>query len=302
LGKIAIFQRMEKDRAPPHATTGDGEKRPLQKARIIASGDAWFVSEYVCHAGPGDRPFEERHEGFTIAIVAEGLFTYRSEGGRFLLHPGALLLGNHGLCFECGHEHSAGDRCIAFHYSPDFFAEISASAGGGSRYRFSSSMLPMTNRSIPAVLNGEAIGSALLPLKVEESVFRFAETVIARVSGHTPSPARTTFRDEKRIAAALRHMEENAAEPLALGSLAAIAGVSKFHFLRMFQRSVAMTPYQFLLSVRMRRAALRLSRSSAAVSEIAFEAGFGDLSTFNSRFRDLFGMSPTAFRKSRVTA
>jgi methylphosphotriester-DNA--protein-cysteine methyltransferase len=57
--------------------------------------------------------------------------------------------------------------------------------------------------------------------------------------------------------------------------LAKIAAMSKYHFLRTFQRIVGVSPYQFLLLVRTRRAAVRLVISSETVSTIAFEAGFG---------------------------
>jgi AraC-like DNA-binding protein len=63
-----------------------------------------------------------------------------------------------------------------------------------------------------------------------------------------------------------------------------------------------MTPHQFLLSVRMRRAAVRLATTAEPVSAIAFGAGFGDLSTFNARFRDAFGVSPTAYRRQQRAA
>lgn len=73
--------------------------------------------------------------------------------------------------------------------------------------------------------------------------------------------------------------------------------MSKYHFLRTFRRVVGMTPYRFVLGVRMRRAAVMLATSAAPVSAIAFETGFGDLSTCNNRFRETFGTSPTAFRR-----
>ncbi len=58
-----------------------------------------------------------------------------------------------------------------------------------------------------------------------------------------------------------------------------------------------MTPYQFVLSIRMRRAAVRLATSSERVATIAFETGFGDLSAFNGRFRDVFGVTPTSLQE-----
>src|SRR5437899_10767251 len=92
--------------------------------RRIAEGERWSVSDVICTSGPADRPFEEQHDGVSIAVVVAGTFQYRSPMGRDMLTPGSLLLGNPGQCFECGHEHAAGDRCIAFRYAPDFFDEI----------------------------------------------------------------------------------------------------------------------------------------------------------------------------------
>jgi AraC-like DNA-binding protein len=74
--------------------------------------------------------------------------------------------------------------------------------------------------------------------------------------------------------------------------------MSKFHFLRVFRRVTGVTPYKYLLSVRLKRAAVTLLSTDDAVSAIAYSAGFGDLSTFNHRFRDVFGLTPTAFRQA----
>jgi AraC family transcriptional regulator len=80
---------------------------------------------------------------------------------------------------------------------------------------------------------------------------------------------------------------------------AAVAGMSKYHFLRVFRRLAGVTPHQYLISARMRRAALGLASSRRPVLAIALDAGFGDLSTFNSRFRVTFGLTPTQYRASR---
>ena len=72
--------------------------------------------------------------------------------------------------------------------------------------------------------------------------------------------------------------------------------MSPYHFLRTFREVVGVTPYQYVLRTRLHRAAVRLRRSSAPISTIAFDAGFNDLSTFNRRFRRLMGSSPRAYR------
>ena len=99
---------------------------------------------------------------------------------------------------------------------------------------------------------------------------------------------------------AIRLVESDAARPLELKEMAAIAGMSKYHFLRVFRRLTGVTPHRYLISVRLRRAALALASSQLPVVEIALDAGFGDLSTFNRRFRTTFGLTPTQYRASEV--
>ena len=264
--------------------------------RSLCRGREWSVSEYLCTAGPGDRPFEERHEDVAIAAVIEGTFTYRGDTGAAMLHPGAFLFGNADACYECGHDYSTGDRCISFRVAPEYFAEVAASIAGSSRFRFPVPMLPATPKLMPWMARIEARTAFAEPLEIDETAPRLMEAVIGVISDANQLPVCASARDIRRIGDTLRHIELNAAEALDLDTLAGVAVMSKYHFLRTFRHTVGVTPHQFLLGVRMRRAAVRLATSSAPVSAIAFGTGFGDLSTFNGRFRETFGMSPTAFR------
>ena len=264
---------------------------------MISKGDDWSIAEYPCDAGPHDHPFEETHKQFTIAAVVEGSFSYRTKAGSALLYPGAIMLGNFGECFQCGHDHSVGDRCVALHFAPEFFAEIAATVAGCGLYTFPAPMLPMVAPLTPLVVRLETLAAGACPLEIEEMVTRVGEAILATLSGHTKVCQRVSARDERRIAQVVRYIEDHAAEQLDLDGLAKVAAMSKYHFLRTFERIVGVPPYQFLLFVRMRRAAVRLVTSSETVSTIAFEAGFGDLSTFNKRFRDVFGMTPRAHRR-----
>ncbi len=256
----------------------------------------WSVAEIVCTAEPSERPFQERREHFAIAAVVEGHFSYLCAAGRALLHPGALLLGNAETCFECGHDHGHGDRCLALQISPEYFSEVAASAAGSGKYVFSSAMLPAIPELLPWLARLEARLSSAPSLETESSVPRFIEVVLAAASGRAPVPARYSARDECRVAESLRYIELHADEPLDLATLAGVACMSKYHFLRTFGRIVGLTPHQFLLGVRMRRAAVRLARTRDPIATVAYEAGFADLSTFNGRFRDVFGVAPGIYR------
>ena len=265
-------------------------------SRLLASGAGWSVSDVVCAAGPHDRPFEERHHAACIAVVTHGTFQYRSRQGSALLGPGALLLGNEGACFECRHEHAAGDRCLAFHFAPDHLEAVAAALPGARRTAFAVPRLPPLPALMPLLAVAEAARDERDEGEFEDLALRLAGAVGAALTGMRHGPHRPSRRDERRVTDALRRIEAQAHEPLALAELAREAAMSPYHFLRTFRAVVGMTPHQFVLRTRLHRAAVRLRRSSAAISTIAFDAGFNDLSTFNRRFRRLMGASPRDYR------
>ncbi len=125
-------------------------------SHLLASGPGWSVSDIVCYAGPRDRLFEEQHGSVCIAAVTAGTFRYRTTVGGAVLAPGAVLLGNHGTCFECGHEHSTGDRCLSFHFTPEHVEAIVAAVPGARRTAFTVPRLPPLPSLVPLLAMAEA--------------------------------------------------------------------------------------------------------------------------------------------------
>jgi AraC family transcriptional regulator len=263
---------------------------------ILASGPGWQVRDVVCNHGPEDRAFEERHADVSIAAVTAGSFQYRTREGTATLAPGSLLLGNAGRCFECGHAHARGDRCLAFHYDPGLFETVIAEIPGARDGRFSRAGLPVLPQTMPLIAEAEAARDDADISAFEELALRFLATATDLQRQRRPAQRAPTARDERRVTAALRRIEREPQAPLTLAILAREAGVSRFHFLRMFSRIARLTPHQFILQRRLHRAALRLRGGTEAVTEIAYDCGFNDLSTFNRRFRRIMGLPPQAWR------
>jgi len=272
----------------------------MTNSQILASGPGWWVRDVVCTAGPRDPAFEERHGSACIALVTAGTFNYRSPHGAAVLAPGALLLGNHGDCFECGHEHSTGDRCLAFHYEPARLEATVAALPGARRTAFAAPCLPPLAPLTRLLAAAEAARDEAEPSALEELAWRIAGAVVSTTSGSTGRARHTpSGRDVRRVADALRRIEDDATESLSLAELAAGAATSPYHFLRVFRALVGMTPHQYVLHTRLHRAAVRLRRTDEPISTIAFDVGFNDLSSFNHRFRRVIGVSPGAYRAGR---
>lgn len=88
---------------------------------------------------------------------------------------------------------------------------------------------------------------------------------------------------------------------ITISDLAALAGLSPYHFIRAFKDSVGLTPYQYVLSERTRRARELLSYSSLSLDDVARAAGFSDASQLNRVFRKFTGTTPIAFRRETAS-
>lgn len=264
--------------------------------QTIASGAGWRVLDVICTHGPQDRPFEEQRSETSIAVVTGGTFQYRTRQGSAMLVPGALLLGNAGTCFQCGHEHATGDHCLAFHFTPEHFECVAADVPGARAIAFTRPSLPPLPQLVPLLASAEAARDDGDADAFEELALRLIGAVVTTLADERRPARPASARDERRITAAARHIEHAADDKLSLATLARKAGVSRYHFLRSFRQVTGLTPHQFLLRTRLNRAAVRLRTSREPISTIAFDAGFNDLSTFNRRFRRLMGVAPGAYR------
>jgi AraC-like DNA-binding protein len=294
LGKIAVRTT---ESVPVRAY--EPTRSPSSMRRIdLAKGEDWTVCDCICTAGPGDRRFEERHDDVSLALVTAGTFEYRTSTGDAVLYPGAYLLGNDGECYECGHTHSAGDRCLAIHVSRKLFEEVAASAAGSSRFRFRHPFLPARPELTHLAASLQSLATSKTGLAVDESVYTLIETVVSALQAHAASTRQVAAKDVRRLSAALHYIDMHASGCIQLEQLAAIASMSKFHFLRTFRRVTGTTPYRFVLATRLRRAAASLASTRLPIGTIALNEGFNDLSSFNRYFRRMLKLTPKGYRSS----
>ena len=272
----------------------------VAEQRLLAADKDWSVHDVVCTCRPDDRPFEERHSGVAIALVVAGTFQYRTGGQRALMTPGSLLLGNDGQGFECSHEHGAGDRCVSFRFSRDYFATLAASVGLRNPEAPFDRSCQRAPRSLSPVVAD--VGTTLMVADAagwDELAARLALGVVEILCGVWTAAAPASLAGERRVTDIVRAIERRPGDAHTLDSLARGAGLSPFHFVRTFQQLTGVSPHQYVMRARLREAAARLVDASAKVLDIALDCGFGDASNFNHAFKREFGVNPRAFRLAR---
>ncbi|RKN85220.1 AraC family transcriptional regulator [Paenibacillus ginsengarvi] len=94
----------------------------------------------------------------------------------------------------------------------------------------------------------------------------------------------------------LDYMHEHFTDKINIDTLAAIALQSRYHFIRSFKSILGMTPYQYMLALRVEEAKSRLGRSEATVTEISFRLGFSSTSQFYRVFAKTVGVTPEQYR------
>ncbi|GAB3437156.1 helix-turn-helix transcriptional regulator [Flindersiella endophytica] len=102
----------------------------------------------------------------------------------------------------------------------------------------------------------------------------------------------------RRLRLAKDAMDRDWAEPLDLDAVAATAGYSRYHFVRLFKQAYGETPGQYLSRRRIERAQELLRSANLTVTEVCMLVGFTSLGTFCTRFKQQTGLTPGEFQAS----
>lgn len=261
---------------------------PLQQGTAIA------VMEYVCTAGPRDRPYAEQFGRHALAYVRRGSFSCHCHGRQHELVTGSWLVGHPGDEYTCSHaHHEGGDECLSFHLAP----ELAEAFAGAAAWR-AGALPPSAAMGVFGEL-AQACADGRHHAGLDEVALAAASRFGALVGGREDRKPALRAADRRRIVEAALWIDAHCEQPIDLEAAAARAGLSPFHFLRLFARVVGATPHQYLLRARLTRAArLLAAERERPVTEIAFDVGFGDLSNFVRSFGRAAGLSPRRYREA----
>ena len=249
------------------------------------------VSDFRCSAEPGDKPFTEQHRCHSISYVRKGSFGCCGRGRFHELVAGSVLIGHPGDEYVCTHDHVCGDECLSFFLSPELVETI-----GDSRAVWQAVSAPPLPELMVLGKLAQAAADGNSDIGLDEIGQAFAARFVEAVSGRPRQAATVTARDRRRAVETALWIDARSHQEIDLEWASAQAGLSPFHFLRLFSRVLGVTPHQYLVRSRLRHAARRLTEDDSPITDIAYDVGFGDLSNFVRTFHRAAGVSPLAFR------
>lgn len=265
----------------------------MATATLLHSG---YVSafEYRCEAGPTDKPYAETHQNHSLSYVRRGSFGCRCRGRHHELVAGSVLIGRPGDEYICLHDHhEGGDECLSFHLPP---ALVEAVGDRDDIWRTASAP-PLAELMVLGEL-AQTIAEGGSDFGFDEVGLLFAARFVEIVSGRKRRVRPAAARDRRRAVETALWIDAHSHRPIDLEGASAEAGLSPFHFLRLFADVLGVTPHQYLVRSRLRRAARLLAENAQSITDIAFDVGFGDLSNFVRTFHRAAGASPRRFREA----
>ena len=251
--------------------------------------------EHDAHVAHRD-PEAERASTHAISFVESGSFRVRAGVTWREVTPRHMFVAARGMEFSCAHDAEfPDDRCLSLRFSDE---AVESLRGEGAAIA-AEPIVPLTNRR------------AYLKLGLAEATAGDGEDARAEaIAGALywtmtgDQPVRRLFRPDQlswyaaRIDRAKALIDAHYGEPLSLSRMASDAGMSVYHFARVFNELEGQTPHRRLLEVRLTQARQRLNEG-AGVTDTCYSVGFGSLSHFVTTYRRRFGASPSSLRRRR---
>lgn len=117
-----------------------------------------------------------------------------------------------------------------------------------------------------------------------------------RVNAIKAKKASTREELYRRLLVAKDYIESNFDKKTEIESIARIANISTFHFFRTFKQVFNISPHQYILTLRLKKAAQLLKKRQNSITDIAYQVGFADIHAFSKAFKKSYHVAPSYFR------
>lgn len=249
------------------------------------------------------------HEEVQVTMIIEGEFTCQVETNEIHLQEGDIVFINSGLMHQIRPCRLAKGKLYSFIWRGELI--------GGSRNSdiYQECIAPVISGNLPCIkwdrTEPEYDDMAVSLRKVvrlyegKEPAYQLKICfllsglwlrILERIPEEKPAVKAESERDKKRVKAAIQYMQENYQEQLKLDDIAEAAYVSRSELCRSFQRTINMTPMEFLMQYRIRQSTVLLKNRDLRILDVAEMTGFCSPSHFGSYFHKYMGCTPKDYR------
>ena len=234
-----------------------------------------------------------------VALITEGVQRQSFKGGALLLAPGTIQLMPPGEV----HDGIAGETesytLQTFRLSPSLLKGLGEEITGKHHFPSQAAAVFRDPRLADQLLRMHAsLGQAKAdPLLNEARILDLFEVLFARLL--QPSPQLVAGKlSQLQLRRVRDFMEAHLPDKIVLDDIATLLGLDRFRFLKLFKRTVGMTPHAWLLRLRLESAVeLMKANSDMAITDVAHAVGFFDQSHFTHAFRHAYGVTPARFQQ-----
>ncbi|MEH6497232.1 MAG: AraC family transcriptional regulator [Pseudomonas marincola] len=238
------------------------------------------------------------HQEYSFGATCSGEQHFSCNGEFHKSHSGNVISFNPDMAHDG--QSGADDNLIysMLYISPDQMHPLlqAANMSGTNEYRLDKTLIndPKLHRQILTLSTMIRSGSSNAADQ-EAALFDIAVT-LAHHNGCAASEDKLCSTDW-RLARITEYIHAHSSDPISIETLANIAGLSKYHFLRLFRDHTGITPWQYIVNYRVNQARLALEKGGKIV-DVAFDYGFSDHSHFNRQFKSIYGTTPKKWQQN----
>ncbi|MDJ0622602.1 MAG: AraC family transcriptional regulator [Desulfocapsaceae bacterium] len=239
------------------------------------------------------------HEDFALGVMLHGVQKIHCRGECYYARPGDLISVNADEVHD-GMSADGGSYHYAIIYIPESLLREMTGGQGKATGRHQGFLQPVT-RDKELALELGSLFSFLGGDKTDELELQSFFSILIRKllqrhgTGFILSKSGAGL--PEAVNKAVTFIHDMATQQVTLADISAAAGLSRYHFLRLFQASKGMTPHSYLLQCRLQRAKESL-RQGVPIADTAFATCFADQSHFTKRFKSAFGITPAQYQKA----